>query len=177
MTKMIVICQLEYTRLHRPVGFEILMKLAKNRSLFYFCLFTLYPKNPIIIVVPNGKRSLKPIQGKETMLVTSIFSLFELMLSTLRIKVFEKMLTSIFFFSHIVSKASFHRVIKNQDGVVKGKLLMMNVVVVWTGYCPTSCAARSLINPLPHMPVLGSSTSAANKDMMSKIWTNKESIT
>ena len=27
-------------------------------------------------------------------------------------------------------------------------------------------------NPLPHMPVLCSSTPAANKNMMSKIWTN-----
>ena len=26
-------------------------------------------------------------------------------------------------------------------------------------------------NPLPHMPILGSSNSAANKNMMSKIWT------
>ena len=29
-------------------------------------------------------------------------------------------------------------------------------------------------NPLPHMSVLGSSNSAANKDMMAKIWTNGE---
>ena len=28
-------------------------------------------------------------------------------------------------------------------------------------------------NPLPHMPILGSSNSAANKNMMSKIWTNQ----
>ena len=28
------------------------------------------------------------------------------------------------------------------------------------------------INPLPHMPILGYSNSAAIKDMMSKIWTN-----
>ena len=27
-------------------------------------------------------------------------------------------------------------------------------------------------NPLPDMPILGSSNSAANKDMMSNIWTN-----
>ena len=33
------------------------------------------------------------------------------------------------------------------------------------------------LNPLPHMPVLGSSNSAANKDMMSKIWTNGDTIT
>ena len=28
------------------------------------------------------------------------------------------------------------------------------------------------IKPLPHMPISGSSNSAANKNMMSKIWTN-----
>ena len=28
------------------------------------------------------------------------------------------------------------------------------------------------VNPLPHMPILGSSNSAANENMMSKIWTN-----
>ena len=33
---------------------------------------------------------------------------------------------------------------------------------------------ESLINPLPDMPILGSSNSAANKDMMSKIWTNRD---
>ena len=32
------------------------------------------------------------------------------------------------------------------------------------------------INPLPHMPILGSSNSAASKDMMSKIWTNGDSV-
>ena len=31
-------------------------------------------------------------------------------------------------------------------------------------------------NPLPHMPILESSNSATNKDMMSKIWTNWETI-
>ena len=37
--------------------------------------------------------------------------------------------------------------------------------------CPTR-----VINPLPDIPILGSSNSAANKDMMSKIWTNVETI-
>ena len=36
--------------------------------------------------------------------------------------------------------------------------------------------SRLSINPLPHMPILGSSDSAANKDMMSKIWTNGDTI-
>ena len=32
------------------------------------------------------------------------------------------------------------------------------------------------LDPLPHMPNLGSSNSAANKDMMAKIWTNGGTI-
>ena len=42
---------------------------------------------------------------------------------------------------------------------------------IWTGlkFC---CG----VNPLPHMPNFGSSNSTANKDMMSKIWTNGYTI-
>ena len=32
------------------------------------------------------------------------------------------------------------------------------------------------LNPLPHMVILGSSNSAANKDMMSRIWTNGDTV-
>ena len=32
------------------------------------------------------------------------------------------------------------------------------------------------INPFPYVPISGSSNSAANKDMMSKIWTNGDTI-
>ena len=32
------------------------------------------------------------------------------------------------------------------------------------------------INPLPDMPILGSSISAANKNMVSDIWTNEDTI-
>ena len=32
------------------------------------------------------------------------------------------------------------------------------------------------VNPLSDMPILGSSNSAVNKDMMSKIWTNEDTI-
>ena len=35
---------------------------------------------------------------------------------------------------------------------------------------------ENTVNPLPHMPTLGSSNSAANKDMMSKILTNGHTI-
>ena len=34
----------------------------------------------------------------------------------------------------------------------------------------------TMFNPLPDMPILGSSNSAANKDMMSKIWKNGDTI-
>ena len=33
-----------------------------------------------------------------------------------------------------------------------------------------------VFNPVPYMPILGFSNSAANKDMMSKIWTNGDTI-
>ena len=32
------------------------------------------------------------------------------------------------------------------------------------------------VNPLPHIPILGSSYSAANKGMIAKIWTNRDTI-
>ena len=35
---------------------------------------------------------------------------------------------------------------------------------------------KTLLNLLPHMPILRSSTRAANKDMMSKILTNGDTI-
>ena len=33
-----------------------------------------------------------------------------------------------------------------------------------------------MFNPLPDMPILGSSSSVANKDMMSKIWRNHDTV-
>ena len=36
----------------------------------------------------------------------------------------------------------------------------------------TQVITSIIFNPLPHMPSFGSSNSAANKDMMSKLWTN-----
>ena len=35
---------------------------------------------------------------------------------------------------------------------------------------------RVKLNPSPHMPILGSSYLVANKDTMSKIWTNGDTI-
>ena len=34
-----------------------------------------------------------------------------------------------------------------------------------------------MVNPLPHMPIFGSSNSAANKIMMSKLWTDGVQLT
>ena len=42
---------------------------------------------------------------------------------------------------------------------------------IWT--TPTMCG---LVNLLPHKPIIGSSNSAANKDLMSKIWTNGDTV-
>ena len=36
----------------------------------------------------------------------------------------------------------------------------------------TQDSVENMINPFPDTPILGSSNSMANKDMMSKIWTN-----
>ena len=33
-----------------------------------------------------------------------------------------------------------------------------------------------MLNPLPDIPILSSSNSTANNDMMSKIWTNLDTI-
>ena len=41
---------------------------------------------------------------------------------------------------------------------------------------PTLRRTYISINPLPHMAILGSTNSAANRDMMSKIWINGETI-
>ena len=35
---------------------------------------------------------------------------------------------------------------------------------------------KASINPLPHMPIMGSSNPTANKDMISKLWTNEDTI-
>ena len=43
-------------------------------------------------------------------------------------------------------------------------------------YQATNHKLKACHNPLPDMPILGSSNSAANKDMMSKIWTNGDTI-
>ena len=38
--------------------------------------------------------------------------------------------------------------------------------------CDKQTNGHAFFNPLPHMPILDSSSSAANKTMMSKIWKN-----
>ena len=46
-----------------------------------------------------------------------------------------------------------------------------------TGYQSLQKASNvKAVNPLPHMPILGSSNSAANTDIMSKILTNGDTI-
>ena len=51
----------------------------------------------------------------------------------------------------------------------------LNPLLQEKGILRNSKKDRSL-NPLPHMLILGSFNSAANTDMMSKIWTNEDTI-
>ena len=44
------------------------------------------------------------------------------------------------------------------------------------GIFGTNMQHSVFVNPLPHVPILGSSNSAANKDMMAKVWTNGDTI-
>ena len=41
-------------------------------------------------------------------------------------------------------------------------------------YWNTTCKIG--VDPLPHLPILGSSNSATNKDLILKIWTNEDTI-
>ena len=49
----------------------------------------------------------------------------------------------------------------------------LQMLSVWTSL---KCVIWKRVNPFPDMQILGSSNSAANKDMMPKIWTNGDSI-
>ena len=55
-------------------------------------------------------------------------------------------------------------------------LVTTKILLFAKGSLNAPCSVKRGINPLPHMPILGSSNSAANKDMMSKIWTNADTI-
>ena len=68
-------------------------------------------------------------------------------------------------FRQYFQKPSFFRVVKTPND------LSLDI-------CCSMCKITSFlsVNPLPHMPILGSSNSAANKDMMSKILTNGDTI-
>ena len=50
-------------------------------------------------------------------------------------------------------------------------------LIICLHYLPLiNCRKKQPLNPLPDMPILGSSNSAANKDMTSKIWTNGDKM-
>ena len=49
---------------------------------------------------------------------------------------------------------------------------MMNLVFDRIGVFEVKVENAGYVNPLPHMPILGSYNSTANKDMTSKIQTN-----
>ena len=51
----------------------------------------------------------------------------------------------------------------------------VKVMIGAYSYHPNS-DLKGAFNHLPHMAILGSSNSTANKDMMSKIWTNADTV-
>ena len=81
----------------------------------------------------------------------------------------EKLLdTSNLSFSHSVFKRLVLQTRKNKGLFGKGS---RSFAMVKMKYVP-----RSHFNPLPHVPIFWSSISAANKDMMSKKWTNWNTV-
>ena len=68
-------------------------------------------------------------------------------------------------------KASFLRISKNKQNSVKPRSdsILSNLIFL-------TLACKNHLNPLPDMPILSSSNSAAIKDMASKIWTNEDTI-
>ena len=64
----------------------------------------------------------------------------------------------------------------NTDTAIAIKLVCISqeyIVKVQMLHFERACRTKVQINLLPHMPILGSSSLAANKDMISKIWTNR----
>ena len=61
------------------------------------------------------------------------------------------------------------------DGVNKIKP-STGLILFKKSHDPEGERSLNFINPLSHMPTYGSYNSAANKDMMSKIWTNEDKI-
>ena len=68
-------------------------------------------------------------------------------------------------------------IVKNvvKDGTIKSKMKMMKSQRKIINHEILDYQANT-VNPLPYMSNLGSSNSAVNKDMMSKIWTNGDTI-
>ena len=58
--------------------------------------------------------------------------------------------------------------------ILHAKVFKFNKALVLR--CGTELTWHHSFNPLLHMPILGSSNSAENKDIMSKIWTNEDTI-
>ena len=98
------------------------------------------------------------------------------------INLLEKLLTCKYFHCFCLSNQSFEF---NLPYILKDKLsfkvlaqtqLSTDSSFISTGHdCDPNCSLVLCtlgLNPLPDMPILGSSNSKANKYMMSKIWTN-----
>ena len=58
----------------------------------------------------------------------------------------------------------------------EGVLIWRNMVSKNYYFCIATRMPYSCFNPLPDMPILGSSSLGANREMMSKKWTNRDTV-
>ena len=64
----------------------------------------------------------------------------------------------------------------NWKYMFKIRLFILRDLILTFCVYKITISGHSCLNPLPDMPILGSSNSAANKDMMSKLWANGHAI-
>ena len=63
---------------------------------------------------------------------------------------------------------------------IKSLVIFYSGIVFYMSPIPTTVSVYHdmtlAVNPLPHMPIFGSSNSVAHQDMMSSVWTNRNMI-
>ena len=62
------------------------------------------------------------------------------------------------------------------ENMFKIRLFILRDLILTFCVYKITMSGHSCLNPLPDMPILGSSNSAANKDMLSKLWANGHAI-
>ena len=112
-----------------------------------------------IDLIANAFRG--PIQN------TRLFSMFSLFIFCSIIYLFEKQNGA---YCCLPSKdSSIIHYISSKDSFTYGQCIQYEMLLV-------RLHVYRSVNPLPHMAILGSSNSAANRDMLSKIWINGDTL-